>query len=154
MYFLFHKTENVVHRCSAFKIKSLFAYLKAIDTVKFDPHCSQILFYHSQGCFLLTGTGQCLVPTDNRRKQEISCQGSPLGWLERGHSLRRKCKVRIQSCADVRGKPHNQDPTTNPIRGTEGAATYAAWKILQARNYFQPEESVVLFITASGVKYL
>jgi threonine synthase len=36
----------------------------------------------------------------------------------------------------------------------EGAATLAALKKLLASGFIQPEESVVLFITASGVKYI
>lgn len=36
----------------------------------------------------------------------------------------------------------------------EGAATFAAWKILRSQEYIKPDQSVVLFITASGVKYL
>ena len=36
----------------------------------------------------------------------------------------------------------------------EGAATLAALKKLLANGFIQPEESVVLFITASGVKYI
>jgi threonine synthase len=36
----------------------------------------------------------------------------------------------------------------------EGAATFAAWKNLFKRGFIQSHESVVLFITASGVKYL
>jgi threonine synthase len=36
----------------------------------------------------------------------------------------------------------------------EGAATLAAVKTLLANGTIQPDESVVLFVTASGVKYL
>jgi threonine synthase len=36
----------------------------------------------------------------------------------------------------------------------EGAATLAGLKKLLANGFIQPEESVVLFITASGVKYI
>jgi threonine synthase len=36
----------------------------------------------------------------------------------------------------------------------EGAATLAALKKLLANGFIQPEESIVLFITASGVKYI
>ena len=36
----------------------------------------------------------------------------------------------------------------------EGAATLSALRILQANGFIQPGESTVLFVTASGVKYL
>jgi threonine synthase len=36
----------------------------------------------------------------------------------------------------------------------EGAATLAAFKLLLTNGFIQPDESVVLFMTASGVKYI